>query len=153
MAKLTLKCGEIAVEYDGPEAFLKDELPQIISAVKDLGSIAPPKTTLNMTGSGPGAPSLAGSSVSTIAQKLGVNDGPTLVMAAALSLAHGKSDAFTKLQLRDRMKEATAFYKAGYGANFDKNVKRLVARGRLNHIGGTQYAVPEAEFANLPAAK
>jgi hypothetical protein len=149
MAKLSLKYGDVSIEYDGPETFLKEELQQIIAAVKDLGAIVPPSRIAN--GGATGSSGLPASSVSTIAQKLGVADGPALVIAAALSLAKSKTDAFTKRQLRDRMKEATTFYKASYGTNFDKNVKRLVARGRLNHLGGTQYAVPEAEFAKLPA--
>lgn len=44
MAKLVLKYGEVAIEYEEPEQFLKEELPQIIKAVSDLGAVAPPPT-------------------------------------------------------------------------------------------------------------
>src|SRR5262245_55967702 len=111
------------VEYDGPETFLKDELPQIVKAVGDLRRIAPPTES--------GAPpedtakTLSGvtnASVSTIAQQLNVKSGPDLLEAAALSFVLGGSDTFTKDQIRSRAREATTFWKKAFGNNFAKYV-------------------------------
>lgn len=144
MTKLVLKCGDIDVEYDGPEEFLKEELPKLIKAVAELRSSGPPRPPL--PGGGGGGTEV---SVSTLSQRLSVKNGPGLIMAAALSLARGGTTSFAKKQLRERAREATTFYKSTYNNNFDNYVVRLVKKGRLNHLSGENYALPEGEQATL----
>lgn len=143
MAKVSIRSGDIAIEYDGPEEFLKEQLSELIKAVNSL------KPSVAKRAGGTSASSVAqdGSalSVSTIAQKLGVDNGPDLIVAAAMSLGGAGTDSFTKKQLRARIKEATGFYKASYAANFDKSVARLVKKGRLHHNGGDSYALPASD--------
>ena len=46
VAKLSIKYGDIAIDYEGPEDFLKSEMGAIVSAVRDLSGVAaPPATT------------------------------------------------------------------------------------------------------------
>jgi hypothetical protein len=90
-------------------------------------------------------------SVSTLAQRLSVSSGSDLILAAALSLVRGGADSFTKQQLRDGSRTAKTFYKASYTNNFDNYVASLVKSGRLNHSGGTNYALPEKEQTALEA--
>jgi hypothetical protein len=147
MTKLVLKCGDIEVEYEGPEEFLKEELPQLIKAVAELRASKPPEESGNGgggTSTGPG-----GLSVSTIAQKLGVTNGPELIISAALSYVKGGAAAFTKKQLRERIREAKTYYKSSYGSNFDNYIGTLVKKGRLNHTSGDSYALPANELTSL----
>ena len=153
MAKLILKYGDVLVEYDGPEAFLKEELPQIIKAVGDLRNVGlparPADSVTTETNALPG--DVATDSVSTLAQKLGVGSGPDLIEAAALSFALSGASTFTRQELRTRCREATAFWKKSYGNNYDKYVNSLVSNGRLNHVSGDNYALPDKQRVTLKA--
>src|SRR5258706_7335037 len=146
MTKLVLKYGDIEIEYDGPEDFLKQELPKFIENVVRLGAGgSEPATGLKKTqrAAAPGnsqATAASTASVSTIAQKLGVDSGRELIMAAAYSYSNSGSVTFTKKQLRDKIREAKTFFKSSYTNNFDNYVARLVKAGRLNHTSGENYA-------------
>jgi hypothetical protein len=147
MTKLVLKCGDIDVEYEGPEEFLKEELPKLIKAVAELRSAGPARKQAPAGADTGGADTEA--SVSTLAQRLSVSNGPELIMAAALSLARGGVGSFTKKLLRDKIREAKTFYKATYSNNFDNYIAGLIKKGRLNHSGGNNYALPENEQTAL----
>ena len=155
MTKLVLKCGDIEVDYEGTEDFLKQELPLLIKAVAELrgrGSSDQTGSGNNGNTGGAGAGSGGAStllSVSTIAQKLGVKNGPELIMSAALSYVNGGAETFTKKQLRDRIKDAKTYFKSSYASNFDNYVATLVKKGRLNHTTGDNYAVPANELGLL----
>lgn len=144
MAKVVLKCGDIQIEYEGPEDFLKAELGTMVQAVSQLRPLASgkPNTKAAAAAGGP-------VSVSTIAQQLSVKNGPDLIMSAALSLVRDGNEAFTKKVLRERIKDAKSFYKGSYANNFDNYVGRLVKKGRLNHLGGENYSVPDTEVTSL----
>jgi len=148
VTKLSVKYGEIVIDFDGPEDFLKSELRTIVSAVRDLSGIAAPPAITGTAKPRLGATvpvDSANASVSTIAQKLGVKNGTELIASAALSLALGGMPSFKKKALRDRTREAKTFWKKSYGNNFDNYVGRLVTAGRLNHVGGDDYAIPDSE--------
>jgi hypothetical protein len=149
VTRLAIKYGDIEIEYDGPEEFLKNELAGLIKAVASLA--APPAAKLpGGAGTGDvGQPADEKMSVSTIAQKLSVSNGPDLIAAAALSLVSGGNGAFTKRQLRDRIREATTFFRSTYANNFDNYVKVLVRKGRLNHTGADNYSLPDKERVAL----
>lgn len=151
MTKLVLKCGDIEIDYEGPEDFLKEELPKFIQVVATLrgAKLATPLTQ----GAVPAAPvALSGDrSVSTVAQKLGVATGPDLIIAAALSFVSGGASTFTKKQLRERIRDAKSYYKSSYSSNFDNYINRLVKNGRLNHTSGDNYALPAGELTTLNA--
>jgi hypothetical protein len=150
MAKLVLKYGDAMVEYEGPEGFLKEELPQIVKAVGELRNVAPPIQSHEPVGDIPLAlGDAANASVSTIAQKLTINSGPDLLEAAALSFALGGSTTFTKQQIRTCSREAKTFWKKSYGNNFDKYINSLVSTGRLNHVSGDNYALPDKQRSSL----
>lgn len=148
MAKIVLKCGDIEIEYDGPEDFLKAELATLVRAVSDIRAFAHTKKASaaghahDVGGGGP-------ASVSTIAQQLGVKNAPELIMSAALSYVRGGAESFTKKELRDKIKDAKSFYKGSYSNNFDNYVARLVKKGRLNHLGGDDYSIPPTELTAL----
>jgi hypothetical protein len=151
MTKLSLKYGALEVEYDGSEEYLTEHLPQVLAAVLALQPTQiPAKTDQGKENSA--AVELGDHSVSTIAQKLKVANGPSLIMSAALSLVRGGSPKFEKKALRERIKDAPAFYKQTYSDNFDAYVKTLVKNGRLSHTGGSSYSLPDGELKKLEAS-
>jgi hypothetical protein len=155
MMKLTLRYGDIELEYEGPEDFLKSEIPKLLQGVANLHGTAPPKTTKTV-----GAPAAASAaapamppgklSVSTAAQRFGAANGPDLIIAAAYTLG-SDSSTFTKKQLRDAIREAKTYFKSSYANNFDNYVNTLIKKGRLNHSGGENYALSETELKALNA--
>jgi hypothetical protein len=151
MAKVVLKCGDIQIDYDGPEEFLKTELGALVKATLELRAVAKTEHKHGHTGaeSASGSGGAGPASVSMIAQKMGANSGSKLIMAAAISLARGGSESFTKKQLRERMRDAKSHYKGSYMNNFDNYMARLSKTGKLNHLGGENYALPaESEAAS-----
>jgi hypothetical protein len=147
MIKLVLKCGDIDVEYEGPEEFLKEELPKLLKAVSDLRSAGTARKQASSETLKGGADAEA--SVSTLAQRLSVSNGPDLIVAAALSLVRSGIESFDRKQLRVKMRAAKTFFKATYANNFDNYLARLVKNGRLNHSGGDNYALPKNEQTAL----
>lgn len=152
MAKLTIRVGESAIEYEGPEDFLKSELAALVAATRGLQAVTPKGT---QAGSGKelegdaSAPTGAEASVSTLAQKLAIDSGPDLLEAAALALALAGSPSFTKKVLRLKAREAKTFWKKSYANNFENNLKSLVAQGRINHVAGDDFALPDAAKTKL----
>lgn len=149
MTKLTLRYGDISIEYDGPEEFLKEQLTGIVEAVSKLKGLAPPAKPTDAKREPSTPPGQAKISVSTIAHKLGVKSEPELIAAAAYSLALDGTPAFKKKALRDRTREVKTLWKKSYGNNFDNYVNRLVSGGRLNHVGGDEYAIPQTEQTSM----
>ena len=55
-SKIRIKLGPIEVEYEGSEAFLKEELPQLLTAVSDLYSKSNIAKEINLPGGTPPPP-------------------------------------------------------------------------------------------------
>jgi len=136
-SRIRIKIGEIEVEYEGPESFLKEELPNLLTTVSKLyednghtvasapegkpapGMVAKPKAKFSGT-------------TKTIAGRLGCKSGPDLAIAAAARLTLVKQeDSFSRAALHTEMKGATSYYKKSYGNNLTKNLDSLVKSGRL----------------------
>lgn len=147
MTKLRIRVGSVEVDYEGPEEFIKSDLMGLIKAVSELRG-----SSTDEGNEGEGEPGEAGatdSSVSTVAQKMGVTKGPDLIVAAGYILSGGGKKSFEKKALRETIKTAQGFYKATYGDNFDAYVARLVKKGRLSHVGGNSYGMPASEISKL----
>jgi hypothetical protein len=155
VTKLTIRVGDAAIEYDGPEDFLKAEMSALVAATRELQSVVPPKPpSFSGPSDTPGdvtVPTGAEASVSTLSQKLSIDSGPDLLEAAALALALDGRASFAKKDLRSKAREAKTFWKKSYGNNFDNYLKRLVTAGRLNHVSGDDYALPDAGKTKLLA--
>ena len=60
-------------------------------------------------------------------------------------------EKFSHTELVAEMREAKTFYKKTFHNNLGNYLKRLVAAGRLNHLGGDDYALSENEISDLGA--
>lgn len=161
-SKIKIKLGAIEVEYEGSETFLKEELPQLLSAVSDLyaksrAALEPPPSSQDTlsnppigsntnTGNKPKLEATTGS----IAAKLGCKSGPELVMAAAARLTFAlQVSTFARQKIIDEMKTASAYYKATYLNNLTSYLNNLVKDGKLNEPSQGNYALTATSLKDL----
>lgn len=160
-SKIKIKMGPIEIEYEGSEAFLKEELPALLSAVSDLykesgvtdfvdtgATSSPAIISPEATGSTGTIQATTGS----IAAKLGAKSGTDLIMAAAarLTLSLGLG-SFSRSQITEEMKSASAYHKKTYVNNLTKYLNQLVKDGKLLETAKDTYALSASEKSSLEA--
>lgn len=159
--KIRVKVGDVEIEYQGPEDYLRKGIAEIAAATDALRGkgfptdevapteeieetteaeeIAPPphRETLPMT-------------VSSIAKTLQCSSGHDLVVAACASLTLIKhEDVFTREQIRLEMKEAGRYYKDNYRKSLSKYLNALVRNGVLLEVDEGTYSIPAGTLAQL----
>lgn len=158
-SKIRIKMGAIEVEYEGSEAFLREELPAFLTAVSDLyaksGAVAQQSLgegqAAAQTPHGKQTPTLEMTTAS-IASKLGVSSGPQLVMAAAAHLRFVKGlEKFPRKQLSEQMRSASSFFKESYVSNLSPLIKTLMKENKLNEPSNGVYALTHAAEQDLKA--
>ncbi len=149
--KLRLKMGSIELEYEGEERFLKEELPNLLGSVKELGDLMAVGNEVSSTN----GKSIADStnnrlSTSVIASKLNCKQGADLIEAAAFYLIGVlKKETFTRDELIREMRSAKAFFKKSYVNNLSNYLKQLIAGQRLNEVGTDIFSVPHDVLKQL----
>src|SRR5687767_12900337 len=131
-SKIKVKVGGVEVEYEGSEAFLKEELPGLLSTLaklqKEFGSTPTLETEIpRENGEARVAPVFGQATTGTIAAKLGVKSGPELIVAACARLIFvlGK-DSFTRKEILQEMQSAAGYYKYTHVNNLTKYQRNLV---------------------------
>ncbi len=155
-SKIRIKMGAIEVEYEGSEAFLREELPAFLAAVSELYAKSGGSTyQLNgnaeeqLQASAVQNPSIEMTTAS-IASKLGVNSGAQLVLAAAAHLRLVKGmDRFPRKQLTEQMRSASSFFKESYVSNLSKTIQTLMKDDKLNEPSSEVYALTHATEQEL----
>ena len=156
-SKLKIKIGAFELEYEIDEAISKSDVLEVVGKLteilpKQALQAAPPPA-----GSGSGdnpQPSPAGDlSTSTIAQKLGVDSGPTLARAALARLCiFDKKSAVKRKDILAEMKAASSFYKKTYNNNLTTTLARLVTDGEFNQVSPDTYALSEVAVKAIKTA-
>ena len=153
-AKIRLKLGQIEIEYEGRDSFLKDDLFNFVE--RCLSLYEKNKTLIESEPPAPAAQAPTqklGSidySTNTIAAHLGVSTGPDLAIAAAAHLMMVKGqDKFTRKDINDEMKQATTYYKSSMSSNLTKSLDTLVKAKRLNQVSKDVYALSASEVKTL----
>lgn len=150
--KIRIKMGQMEVEYEGPEAFLKNELMSLLGKVSDLYKVS--DILPEGEGDSPGVeggPAI-GLSTRSLAGKLECKTGRDLVVAAAahLTLSRG-AETFTRQQLLTEIQTAKACYKPSYSNNMTKYLDGLVDDGDLNEPSTGTYSLTARARKNLEA--
>ena len=161
-SKIKIKLGAIEVEYEGSETFLKEELPQLLSAVsvlyaKSRATLVPPSSSQNTSANSLTGPNTnAGNrpkleaTTGSIAAKLGCKSGSELIMAAAARLTFAlQSATFPRQKIVDEMKTASAYYKETYQKNLTTYLNNLVKDGKLNEPSQGNYALTASSLKDL----
>jgi len=151
-SKIRIKMGDIEVEYEGTESFLRDELPALLAAVSKLygGSSTTGDHSKNGRSGGP-KHSLVGKT-GTIAAKLGCNvgNGKDLITSAAARLTFVlNKDSFTRAELLTEAKTATSYYKKGVANNLTNTLDGLVKSEDFTEIAKGTYSLSATKREEL----
>lgn len=141
-SKIRIKIGSVEVEYEGPEEYLKKELPNLLEAVLKLSKeIGIAETTNNASTFADSNGKVQGTT-ETLAAKLASKSGGDLLEAAAaqLTLVQGKSP-FNRGQLLSEMQGATSYYKKTYSKNLSSYISTAVKDGALMETSKYNYAL------------
>ena len=161
MANIKIKLGSLEIESEGPEEFLKTEVPNFLKLAVEtyrqipaapIAPLANGKPHINGNGGGPARSGDLQGTTETIAAKLGIKKSPDLAVAAAAHLAfvEGK-DSFTYDEVLNEMQTAKAYYKTHHGANLKRSLRQLVKRGVINGIAADTYAFAATTKTELEA--
>jgi hypothetical protein len=148
--RIRIRMGPIEVEYEGGEDFLRNELADLISTVLNLynqSGIQPSShdqvsiPTLSERVEQPEITVPTGTTA-TIAAKLACKSGPDLIIATAAHLTFVEQrDSFTRKEILDDMKTATAYFKKSYVNNLSNYLKNLVKDEKLVEVRKDTYAL------------
>lgn len=155
-SKIRIKMGEIEIEYEGTEAFLKEELPDLLKAVSDLyKSSAPliatiPKST-SSTANVISNKKIEGTTA-TLAAKLGGGTGPELIMSAAarLHFVSGR-EKFHKKDISEEIRSASNYFKASYASNLVSLLNGLVKSGKLMEPSKDNFSLSAESLKDIGA--
>ena len=112
-SKLRIRIGEVEIDYEGTEEFLKQELPQLLKTAMELHKAAETTAGGVKTAKKHHMPAGGGGEVlslttGSIAAKLSAKSGSDLLQAAAAHLALvSKKETFSRQQLLTEMQSAT----------------------------------------------
>jgi len=154
-SKLRIRIGEVEIDYEGTEEFLKLEVPQLLKTAMELHKAfgGDPRGGGDPTSRGTAAEPVRPISLTTgsIAAKLNAKSGSDLLTAAAAHLAIVKGTMpFTRQQLLEEMQSATAYYKKNYSANLTKYIKKALQKdGPLSETSKNSYALKAAARKEL----
>jgi hypothetical protein len=154
--KIRIKLGDVEIDFEGEEAYFKEEVPIFLSDLsKLLKDTIPakisetPKTMTTTFQAKAHTPSIDEiKTTSTIAQKIKVKSGLDLILAAAIkfTLNDGK-ETFNRDEILKEMQTATAFYKSSFNNNATKYLKNLVRSGKLRQNATHIFALsPETKI-------
>lgn len=157
MSKIHIRMGDVEVEYEGSEEFLRDELPKLLSGVLELYRA---ETKSPLKGKGTDTPDTRPKpsnngysklgTTKTIAAKLAVKSGSDLAIAAAARLSLGlDKETFSRAELLSEMKAATSYYKSSYNNNLSKTIQSLVSADRIRELSTDAYALSATELQDL----
>ncbi len=154
MIKIRIKFGAVEIEYEGEEKSLNGGFRTLLKDLHVIGALPTDEQVPDKTRSSNSTTKNAKDephSTSTAAHKPGADNGPDLILAAAMRLTLTGSSKFTKTQIRQEMREADDSSESSYGSNFDADFKTLIGKSRITHSGGEHYSLPARELASLNA--
>jgi hypothetical protein len=158
-SKVKIRVGDLEIEYEGSERFLKEEFPVLLENVSTLfqariavtgtsGQVAKEGDVL-MSNESNTQRKIQGTT-NTIASRLGVKTGPDLIIAAAAHLTFVKSlDRFDKKDLLEQAQSVSSFSDQSVCRNFSSYLSRLVKSGRISEVSKDVYALTMQERQKL----
>ena len=109
-SKIRIKVGQVEVEFEGSEAFLKKELLDIVAKVSEIHGVNGKSNDPAITRGDARRSGAVNLSTASIAAKAGCSGGQDLVLAAAAQLTFSQdADTFTRQQVLGQMKSARAY--------------------------------------------
>ena len=157
-AKIKLRIGQLEVEYEGHDSFLKEDIFHLMERAiefhakhsQTVPTHPPQDNTLYDDGDDDSANSVGHSrklelSVSTIATHLGAKTGPDLAFAAAAYLAMvQEKERFSRKDIHDAMRTDSGVYKRSMAKNLTPALQSLIKSGKVNEVAKESYALSAA---------
>lgn len=144
-SKLRIRIGEVEIEYEGSDEFLKEELPELLKTAMELRKTAVTTGNGEQKGATAGGGGGSGTRLGTtkaVAAALKVNSGQDLLLAAAYKLTVGdKKETFTRTELLTEMKQGGSYYKTTYRSNLSNYIESAMNAGDLNETASNTYGL------------
>jgi hypothetical protein len=157
-AKIKIKVGDVEIDYEGDAAFLKEGLLAVCQELSKLNEHIPaPRTPQHHKPQDDrgGGKTVGKHSTMDIANALGAQTGPDLVMVAAayLHFTEGKPE-FTRAEILTAMKTATGYWHENYAGNLTSSLKTLTRAStknpaKLRVVKDDTYSLPAKESKRL----
>ena len=149
MSKIHIRVGDIEIEFEGSEEFIKEQIPDLLHEIAELK--APFIIEEEAEEMSPDEhQKFVDLSVATIAEKIGVKTGKELVVAAAAYLTFVKNrPSFHRREILNVMKEASHHYQKNYSKNLSRYLQQLLREGVLNQTSSGIYALSAAARKDL----
>jgi len=144
MSKIRIRVGDLEIEFEGSEDFIKEQIPEILQDVADIKAPSSMQTTEEEIEeiSQEEQKKFVDFSTATIAQKIDVKTGKELVIAAAAFLTFVKNKpSFHRREILDAMKGATPYYQQNYSKSLSRYLNQLVREGTFNKTSAGTYAL------------
>lgn len=156
-SKIRISYGNIDIEYEGSEDFLKQEFSRLLHTILELFPQDATTTNVESNNDDSQKDTTANDKIegttNTIATKLDVKSGPELILAAAAQLTFvQKQDKFHRKDLLKNMQSASNYYKKSYSGNFSKYLDHLVKKNKLTEQSKDIYAIPADIRREMEAA-
>lgn len=158
-SKLRVKVGDVEVDYEGAEEFLKQGLPELLKNAVELRRVVDDLNSTSKGGNrvppseGGGSNGIPTLTTGAIAGRLGVKSGSELLKAAAAHLALVKKVVpFSRQQLLAEMQTATSYYKKSQSNNLTRYIDSALQKdGFLSETATNAYALNASASADLEA--
>jgi hypothetical protein len=153
-SKLRIRIGDVEIDYEGSEEFLKQELPQLLKTAMELHKAAgtPSPDGDSVVGTTKDTQKTLSLTTGTIAARLKASSGGALLLAAAVHLTLvSKKETFSRKELLAEMQKASSYYRKSYSGNLTNYLKAAVDDGELSEIATDSYALTAKTRANLEA--
>lgn len=153
--KLRIKVGQVEVECEGSDDFLRKELPELLRVVLELrgssGDSSANDSESTVDGAHTDRSAAAGVlSTSTVAAKIDAKTGSDLTLAAVAALViGGRKDSVSRGEILKAMQSAKAYYKTTYRNNLSKSLATLVKAQDLLDQGNEHFGLQQAKRNEL----
>ena len=151
MTKIKIKHGQIEIELEGSEEFIKNEFEKILKNVATLGPVVNIDERRPESEEASGGAALGQQlSTNTIASRIGAKTGADLVIASVFRLmAFGGKSTISRKELTTEMRTATTFFKKTYVGNLSATIAALIKDNQILESSPGVYALHESTLGNI----
>lgn len=159
MSKIKIKVGDIEIELEGPEDYIKDLLPSSIEMLNEIRPYVDDVHEENEDEEAQDLPSPTDTTkkklqmtTNSIAAKLKVESASELVIAACAYLYFVKGQAkYKRSDILRQMQSVTNLYKSNHSKNLSQSLNTLVKGDKLLEVSENTYALEAKEEQRIRA--
>jgi hypothetical protein len=147
-SKIRIKFGDIEVECEGSEDFLKKELPDLLETLSKFRGRGPaPEPEVSGRQAGATGNGVRSRTTGSVAQAIAApSSGGGLLHAAAVKLTLiDRKDEFSRQEILDEMKSASGRWKTTYANNLSSYLQTAVKKKILVEARKDVYALATAQ--------